>query len=85
MLTLLATLASVIFALLALAAHFYERMKTGEAIASNQGVKDQLNALDGQMAKNQGLIDAEKQNLAEKEKNETNQDVLNGINNIPKP
>lgn len=80
MLTLLAGLLSAVFALLALAAHFYERLQNSEAINSNQGVKDQLNTLDAKILGNQALIDAEKQALAEKEKNVTNQNIIDDLN-----
>lgn len=85
MLTILASLASVIFALIALVAHFYEKTKADSALLGQSGVKDQLNAIDGQITKNQALIDAEKENLVEKEKNLTNEDIINNLNNPPKP
>jgi len=80
MLTLLAGLLSVIFALIALVAHFFGKSQTADALLKNNGVKDQLNALDGQISKNQGLIDAEKQNVKDKEANETNDSILNDLN-----
>lgn len=61
---------------------FWEKSKesTSEALLKNNDVKNQLNDLDGQIAKNQGQIDAEKEILKKKETNETNDSILNDLN-----
>lgn len=61
---------------------FWEKSKesTSEALLNNNDVKNQLNDLDQQIAKNQGQIDAEKEIVKEKEANETNDSILNDLN-----
>lgn len=85
LLTLLAGLLSVIFALLAVVAHLFDKGKVTDALLNNNTVKDQLNTLDAKILGNQAQIDAEKSNLAAKEQGETNDSILSSINsNIPK-
>lgn len=61
---------------------FWEKSKesTSEALLKNNEVKNQLNDLDQQIAKNQGLINAEQQAVKDKETNETNDSILNDLN-----
>lgn len=69
-------LGSIILALLSLVFYLYQKKTTADALLKNNDVKDQINALDGQIAKNQGLIDAEKEELERKKKEDVSKDTL---------
>lgn len=83
---MIATLISIIVVLLGVAGYLFTRNKTAEALLKNNDIKDQLNTLDGQISKNQGLIDAEKEELERKKHEEvTKDDLLNFLNKFTKP
>lgn len=80
--TLIAALGSIILALIAVVSYLFNRGKTTEALLNNNGVKDQLNVLDGQLDKNNALIEAEKEIVKEKEASETNDSIIFDINKL---
>lgn len=77
---MISTLIAIIIALGSLVLWLFGKKSTTEAILKNQEVQSELNKIDGNIVKNQALIDAEKEANEERKKNETNQDILNGIN-----
>lgn len=85
MLTLLTAIGSIIFALLSVISFLFNKNKALGAQNQEQVVKDQLNALDAKILGNQAAIDQVKSQTAEKEKGETNESIINDLNNPPKP
>ncbi len=71
--TILAVLGFTILALLGFIAILFEKHSTDSALLKNNDVV-------GQIEKNKGLIEAEKQALKEKEANETNDSILDDLN-----
>jgi hypothetical protein len=84
MITLVAGLLSVIFALVAVLAHLFEKSGSTTTTTQNQAVVNQVNANDAQIQVNQAAIDAEKTTVKQKEQGETNDSILSGLNNPPK-
>lgn len=80
MITILAGLGSVILALIAFISHLESKNASLQAEKENQGVKDQITTNDAKIKANLDAIEAEKTALAEKEKNETNQSILDDLN-----
>ena len=73
---MIATLVSIILALLGLVGFLFNKSKTADALLKNNDVKDQLNTLDGQIAQNQGQINSEKESLERKKNEELTTDGL---------
>lgn len=69
-------LIGIILVLAALVIFLYNKKQTADALLKNNDVKQELNQLDGEMAKNQGLIDAEKAELERKKLEELTKDGL---------
>lgn len=87
MITLISGLLAAIFALISLAAHFFEKSQQSQAMVQNQAVKDQISANDAKILANQQQAAAIQQETEQKEKDETNESILkdlNGASNTPK-
>lgn len=85
MITLLTAVGSLILALISVISYLWTKNRNQATLNQNQGVKDQINTIDATIAGNQAQITQEQQNLANKEKGETNDSILSSINsNAPK-
>lgn len=86
MITLVAALLSVIFALIAALAHFFEKSGQTTSTQANQAVVNQICANDAKIQTNTDAINAEKASVTQKEAGETNDSILSDLNsNTPKP
>lgn len=87
MITLLTAVGSLILALISVISYLWTKNRNQATLNQNQGVKDQISTIDATIAGNQAQITQEQQNLANQEKGETNDSILQGINssNTPKP
>ena len=83
--TLISGLIGVIGLLVSLVLWLFGKKSTAEALLKNSDVTNQVGQINGQIAKNQGLIDASKEELAKKESEdaskETILDTINRLNN----
>jgi len=86
MISLVSGLLAVIFALISLAAHFWTKSQQTTLQVENQAVKDQISTNDAKIQANQQSAAEIAAQTAQKEQNETNQQILDGINssNTPK-
>lgn len=73
---MITALIGAILALLGLVGYLFQRKATSDALLKNNDVKDQLNSIDGQIAQNQGQIDAAKAELERKKNEEVTKDGL---------
>lgn len=72
--TLIATLGSVIFGLLAIISALWNKKNNAEALNQNNDVKNQINQSSQEVAKDQGLLEAEAQKQADLEKQKAQAD-----------
>jgi hypothetical protein len=84
MITMVAGLLAVIFALIAALAHFFEKGEASATSQANQAVKDQVSVNDAKIQANQTAAAQIAAQTAQTEAGETNDQVLTGINNLPK-
>lgn len=73
--TLISALLAVIFALIAVVSGLWTKKNNAEALNQNADVKNQINASNTEVAKDQGLVQAEAEKRAELEREKAASDA----------